>query len=160
MKKSLQVVVIVLCLAGAGLSALSLRSHYATTLTDYCDLNQTFNCDVVNRSQYSSFLGIPVALIGLAGYVVLLALAFRRDWPSAALRTSASWIGLGFALYLAYIEDRVLMTWCLLCIGSLIVISGITAVYTFDYFTVRRNGVGNVETARPDTAHDGGPTHG
>jgi uncharacterized membrane protein len=157
MKNTLRAVVIVLCLIGAALSALSLRSHYATTSTDYCDLNQTFNCDVVNRSQYSSFLGMPVAFIGLAGYLVLLALAFRRDWLSAALRTSASWIGLGFALYLAYIEDRVLMTWCLLCIGSLIVISGIAAVYTFDYFFRRRNGVSRVETARPNAAHDGGP---
>jgi uncharacterized membrane protein len=150
MKKSLQVVVIILCLAGAGLSALSLRSHYAKTSTDYCALNETFNCDVVNRSQYSSFLGMPVAFIGLAGYLVLLALAFRRDWLSASLRTSASWIGLGFALYLAYIEDRVLMTWCLLCIGSLIAISGITAVCTFDYFHRRRNGVSRVDTAHPD----------
>ncbi len=145
MKNTLRAVVIVLCLIGAALSALSLRSHYATTSTDYCDLNQTFNCDVVNRSQYSSFLGMPVAFIGLAGYLVLLAFAFRRDRPSAALRTLASWIGLGFALYLAYIEDRVLMTWCLLCIGSLIVISGITAVYTFDYFFRRRNGVSRVD---------------
>lgn len=115
---------------------------------------------MVNRSQYFSFLGIPVALIGVAGYLVLLALVFWRDQLSAALRTAASWIGLEFALYLTFIEDRVLMTWCLLCIGSLIVISGITAVYTFDYFTGRRNGVGKVETARPDAAHDGGPTHG
>ena len=160
MKKSLRVIVIVLCLVGAGLSALSLRSHYATTSTDYCALNETFNCDVVNRSQYSSFLGMPVAFIGLAGYLVLLALAFRRDQLSTALRTAASWIGLGFGLYLTYIEDHVLMSWCLLCIGSLIAISGITAICTFNYFYGRRNGVSRVETARPDAAHDGGSTHG
>jgi hypothetical protein len=45
-------------------------------------------------------------------------------------------------------------------IQSLIVISGITAVYTFDYFFRRRNGVSGVETARPDPGHDGGPTQG
>jgi uncharacterized membrane protein len=160
MKKILQVVIIILCIAGASLSALSLHNHYTTTSTEYCALDATFNCDVVNRSAYSRFLGVPVALIGLIGYGVLLVLAFRRDQLSAALGTAATWIGLGFALYLTYIEDRVLMTWCLLCIGSLIAISGITAICTFNYFYGRRNGVSRVETARADAAHDGGSTHG
>jgi uncharacterized membrane protein len=160
MMKTLQVVVIVLCIAGAILSAVSLWNHYTASSTEYCALNATFDCDVVNRSEYSRLLGVPVALIGLVGYGVLSVLAFRRDQLSAALRTAAAWIGLGFALYLTYIEDRVLMTWCLLCIGSLIAIAGITAIYTFSYFHGRGNGIGTVETARPDAAHDGGSTHG
>ncbi len=145
MKKTLRVIIIILCLAGAGLSALSLRNHYATNSTGYCALNATFNCDFVNRSSYSRFLGVPVALIGLGGYMVLLALAFRGERLCGVLRTMASWIGLGFALYLTYIEDRVLMVWCLLCIGSLFAISGVTASYSYDLIRRYRKGAMGTE---------------
>ena len=33
-------------------------------------------CDVVNNSVYSQIHGVPVSVIGLAGYLLLLALAF------------------------------------------------------------------------------------
>lgn len=125
-KNVIRFLVIGLCVAGALLSAVSLRSHYSTSPTDYCDLDQTFNCDLVNRSIYSRLAGIPVALIGLGGYVLLLLLSLRHSPVLAGLRFFASVMGLGFALYLAYVEAYVLAVWCLLCIGSLTAIAGIT----------------------------------
>lgn len=157
MKKSLRIAVIILCIFGAGLSAVSLRSHYATDATRYCALNATFNCDVVNRSAYSQFLGVPVALIGLGGYMLLLWLALRSDHYSGILRTGASWVGFGFALYLTYIEDRVLMTWCLLCIGSLLAISGITAIYSCDFVHRCRKGACGIGIHRIRASRNGGP---
>jgi vitamin-K-epoxide reductase (warfarin-sensitive) len=114
------------CITGGILSTLSLRSHYSTSSTDYCDLNATFNCDFVNRSVYSEFLGVPVALVGLLGYVLLLGLSARSARSTMALRFAASVVGLGFALYLAYVEAYLLAVWCLLCIGSLTMISAVT----------------------------------
>ncbi len=114
------------CLLGGTLSAVSLHSHYRTDPTGYCDLNQTFNCDFVNRSVYSELMGVPVALIGLLGYLVLFGLSARGGRPVMALQFAAAIIGLGFALYLAYVEAYVLAVWCLLCIGSLAAISAIT----------------------------------
>ncbi len=134
MTNMLRVVVVICCLVGAGLSAVSLRNHYGTSKTDYCALDEIFDCDLVNRSVYSRFLGMPVAFIGLLGYLVLLAMTFRRDRLSAGLLTAAAWIGLGFSLYLTYIEAHVLAVWCLLCIGSLISISVVTAICTFALF--------------------------
>jgi uncharacterized membrane protein len=113
------------CLLGAILSTASLYSHYSMSATQYCDLNATFNCDLVNRSIFSEFLGVPVALIGLLGYIFLFFLSVQGARWAAVLRFGTAIIGLGFALYLAYIEAYVLAAWCLLCIGSLAMISAI-----------------------------------
>lgn len=119
-------VIMLLCYCGIALSAASLYSHYSTAATEYCDLNQVFNCDLVNRSKFSELFGIPVALIGLIGYILLLGITFKKSSALEFLRFFMSFAGLMFACYLAYVEEHILRTWCLLCIGSLIAIAGIT----------------------------------
>jgi uncharacterized membrane protein len=115
----------ILSLAGVIVSAVSLQRHYAKSATAYCDFGHTFNCDIVNRSEYSTLMGIPVAAIGVAGYAALLALATmwrsRVETPNRLL--GASLVGLAFALYLTYIEAYELTTWCILCLISLLLIS-------------------------------------
>ena len=68
-------VVALLAVCGIAVSSLSLQHHYATSKTAYCEIGTTFNCDIVNRSEYSSIGGIPVALIGMLGYAALVGLA-------------------------------------------------------------------------------------
>ncbi|HUD65521.1 MAG TPA: vitamin K epoxide reductase family protein [Candidatus Sulfotelmatobacter sp.] len=114
-----------LSLAGVIDSAISLERHYAKSATQFCDFSQRFSCDIVNRSEYSSIIGIPVAGIGVAGYGVLLALAtLLRTRPQTPNRLlGAAIAGLAFALYLTYVEAYVLETWCILCLLSLVFIS-------------------------------------
>jgi uncharacterized membrane protein len=118
----------VLAVAGIMVSAISLERHYAKSATQFCDFGERFNCDIVNRSEYSSLMGIPVAGIGIAGYGVLLTLATfyraRMETPTRLLVSAGA--GLAFALYLTYIEGHVLETWCILCLSSLGLIAGIT----------------------------------
>jgi len=120
----------ILAVCGVAVSSVSLQHHYATSKTAYCDIGETFNCDIVNRSEYSSILGVPVALIGMLGYAALAVLATvyraRRDTPALLLGGAAA--GLAFALYLTYIEARVLGVWCILCLSSLAVIASIAVV--------------------------------
>ena len=118
------VAIAILALAGALVSSVSLYHHYGTSRTAYCDLGENFNCDIVNRSTYSAILGVPVALIGIIGYVALLVLAtlYRGEAQTPARLTLASMAGLGFALYLTYIEGFVLAAWCVLCLSSLALI--------------------------------------
>ena len=81
-------IIAVLAAAGAIVSSVSLYHHYGTSQTTYCDFGESFNCDIVNRSTYSTILGVPVALIGIAGYLTLLVLSTfyritprpRQDW--------------------------------------------------------------------------------
>jgi vitamin-K-epoxide reductase (warfarin-sensitive) len=113
-------------LSAAGIidSAVALQRHLAKSATTYCDFSQKINCDIVNRSEYSTLVGIPVALIGVGGYAAILALSTflrsRVETPSQLLGTAIA--GLAFALYLTYIEAYVLMTWCILCVISLLLI--------------------------------------
>lgn len=119
-----------LAVAGVVVSSVSLRHHYATSQTTYCDFGESFNCDIVNRSTYSTILGVPDALIGILGYAGLLALAtvYRAKSDAPAMLLIASVAGLSFALYLTYIEAFVLATWCILCLSSLTLIVLITAL--------------------------------
>lgn len=116
-------------------SGVSLQRHYAKSATPFCELGEKFDCDIVNRSEYSSLMGIPVAGIGIVGYGVLLVLSIRcgshGESPTWMFATAAA--GLVFALYLTYVEGYVLGTWCVLCLGSLgliVIITGLAGVAT------------------------------
>jgi len=121
-------VIAVLALAGMAVSAVSLQRHYAKSASAFCDFGERFNCDIVNRSEYSSLMGIPVAGIGIAGYGALFVLAaFYRSQAETRLRLLvAAAAGFAFALYLTYVEGYVLETWCILCLSSLALITTIT----------------------------------
>jgi vitamin-K-epoxide reductase (warfarin-sensitive) len=123
-------VVAILAVCGIVVSSTSLQHHYATSKTPYCDIGETFNCDIVNRSEYSAILGIPVALVGMIGYAALAGLATvyreRRETPAMLFAGAAA--GLAFALYLTYIEGHVLGVWCILCLSSLALIATATVL--------------------------------
>ena len=123
----------ILSLAGVVVSSVSLEHHYGTSKTSYCDFGDSFNCDIVNRSVYSTVLGIPDALIGILGYGLLFVLAtlYRTKTETPFMLLIASTAGLGFALYLTYIEKFVLATWCVLCLSSLTLIVLITVLASF-----------------------------
>jgi len=114
----------ILSVAGMADSAIALQRHYAKSDTKFCDFSQKFSCDIVNRSEYSTMAGIPVAAIGVAGYAALFILAtFLKSRPETPTRLLiASLAGLAFALYLTYIEAYQLTTWCILCVASLVLI--------------------------------------
>jgi vitamin-K-epoxide reductase (warfarin-sensitive) len=122
------VTIAILAVAGMAVSTVSLQRHYAKSATSFCELGEKFDCDVVNRSEYSSLMGIPVAGIGVAGYLILFVLSWRCGWrgESRTWLLAASAAGLAFALYLTYVEAYVLTTWCILCLSSLGFIFAIT----------------------------------
>ena len=120
-RRKLFVVIALIASAGVAVSSFSLYHHFSTSETGFCNFGESFNCDLVNRSQYSTVLGMPVALIGILGYFLILALATlsraKEETPILLLLLSSA--GLGFALYLTYIEGFVLHAWCILCLSSL-----------------------------------------
>jgi vitamin-K-epoxide reductase (warfarin-sensitive) len=117
---------ILLSLAGVVVSSLALRVHYDTG-AEPCSINEHWDCGVVNHSPYSEIGHIPVAAIGIAGYLALAGLSFARR---RVLVLIAALVGMSFALYLSHIEKGVLFVWCLYCVISqaiiaLIVVLGI-----------------------------------
>jgi uncharacterized membrane protein len=109
-------------LTGVLVAALALQTHYSTA-TEPCSINDRWDCGIVNHSSYAVLFHVPVAAIGIAGYLLLgvSALARRR-----ILLLIAALIGLAFALHLSRIERNVLGVWCLYCVIS----QGIIALIT------------------------------
>jgi vitamin-K-epoxide reductase (warfarin-sensitive) len=118
---------ILLILAALGIvtSTLALREHYRTEGDAPCSINERWDCGIVNKSPYAVVrgTGIPVAVLGIAGYLFMGALSWRRAWR---LLLATALAGLAFSLYLARIEANVLGVWCIYCVISLADISLIT----------------------------------
>jgi vitamin-K-epoxide reductase (warfarin-sensitive) len=112
-------VLVLMAVVGIAASGLALREHYRTD-TSPCSINDRWDCGIVNHSPYAVLWGIPVAVIGIAGYLLLGALAVKRAYRMMLVPVLA---GLGFSLYLAHIEAHVLGVWCIYCVISLGVIS-------------------------------------
>ncbi len=86
---------IVLAVVGIVASSLALREHYRTDLSP-CSINERWDCGIVNHSPYAMLFGIPVAVIGIAGYLLLGVLAFMKSYRVMLV---AAMGGLGFALH-------------------------------------------------------------
>jgi len=113
---------VVLAVVGIVVSALALREHYRTDPSP-CSINERWDCGIVNHSPYAMLFGIPVAVIGMGGYLLLGLLAFRKtyQWMLPLVM-----IALAFAIHLADIEAYVLGVWCIYCVISLGIISLLT----------------------------------
>jgi uncharacterized membrane protein len=83
------------------------------------------DCSTVNASSYSSIYGIPVALVGVFGYLAILAVLalemrgnefFKQNSPLLTFGLAVG--GFGFTLYLVYVETFILRAWCPFCVTS------------------------------------------
>jgi vitamin-K-epoxide reductase (warfarin-sensitive) len=111
---------LILAVLGITVSSLALREHYREYGDSPCSINEHWDCGVVNHSPYAMVGPIPVAVLGIAGYILMAALALRRSYRLLLVPTFA---GLSFSLYLANIEKNILGVWCIYCVISLGIIS-------------------------------------
>jgi len=118
-KKNLRILIVLLSALGAVVSALALQVHYSNKL-EPCDINAHWDCGIVNHSRYSMIFGVPVAAVGLAGYLLIVVLALLRK---RELTFAAALAGLCYALYLSHVEDSILQVWCLYCVISQCIIA-------------------------------------
>lgn len=130
----------VLALAGVVVSVLALRVHYSTGV-EICSINATWDCGIVNHSPFAVIDGVPVAVLGIAGYIVLGGLALWRQRFALFLVVL---VGLGFALRLTFIEEYVLEVWCLYCVISQSIIGLMTLLslgwFGKEYIDLKRAG--------------------
>jgi uncharacterized membrane protein len=123
----------ILAVLGIVASSLALREHYREDGDSPCSINERWDCGVVNHSPYAMLphhagdwplhFQIPVAALGIAGYLLMGFLAFRRSYRLLLVPILG---GLAFSLYLANIEAHVLGVWCIYCAISLGIISLMT----------------------------------
>ncbi len=138
--------VAVLAFLAMGVTAYLVYLHYEPSASSVCEINAQFNCDIVNKSQWSYIdLGgfeLPVAVLGFLYYLCafVLSIGLIRDWEyhrihhwlttKRVLRilTVMTVIGVFFTLHLTYIEAFVLYTFCLFCVIQQLLILGILSL--------------------------------
>ena len=111
---------LILAIFGIIVSSLALREHYREYGDSPCSINEHWDCGVVNHSPFAMLGPIPVATLGIVGYILMAALAFLRSYRLLLIPTLG---GLAFSLYLAHIEKDILQVWCIYCVISLGIIS-------------------------------------
>jgi len=116
-----------LALAGIGVSAyLSAKRLSGGSLV----CTRWAQCDTVNNSVYAVMYGVPVAFLGLAGYLALLVLALIALTSNGTAQRRVLLVsfllalgGVGFSLYLTYLELYVIHAVCSWCVASAIIIT-------------------------------------
>jgi uncharacterized membrane protein len=121
----LKLVSIALSVIGVLIAGYLVVSEATNTVT-ICPETGAFNCDLVQKSVYSRVGPIPVAVIGLAGYLAILGVLLLESRVELfgergkLLVFGMTLIGLLFSGYLTAMEAFVLHAWCVWCVGSAI----------------------------------------
>lgn len=120
--RALRTTLIVLAALGVALAGYLTYLHYSGT-TPPCSIKGN-PCSQVQKSRYSELAGVPVALIGLIGYIVILGSLLAPESERARFATMALTLGgLGFSAYLTYREVFTLHKICEWCVGSAVLVS-------------------------------------
>ena len=111
----LRIAIGVLTVIGIGIGGYLTYTHYAG-LHVLC--LSSGGCETVQHSSYSKLDGIPVATLGLAGYIgILISLAIRGE-AGRALGFALALVGFLFSMYLTYREAFTIHAYCQWCLGS------------------------------------------
>ena len=107
-------------LAGLGVSIYLTIAHFTQSALLGCSESGLVNCTKVTTSPQSYVFGIPVAVLGLAFYLVAVALMSPWAWRSDRreihlIRIASLVVGIGFVLYLVYAELFIIGSICLYC---------------------------------------------
>lgn len=105
---------------GLGIAIYLTVAHYTTPAILACSDSGTIDCLAVTTSQWSFFMGVPVAVLGLINFVVLLALNSPWVWripmrSLAYLRLIVATGNMAFVLWLVYAELVLINHICLYC---------------------------------------------
>jgi uncharacterized membrane protein len=118
--RRLRIAIGVIALIGIGIAAYLTYVHYAG-LKVVC--LSSGGCETVQASRYSKLDGIPVAVLGLAGYVTILASLALRGELGRSAGFGVALIGFLFSMYLTYREIFTIKAICQWCVGSAVLMT-------------------------------------
>ncbi len=114
-------VMIGLALVGLAVAAYLTYVHYAG-IKPACTAGES--CIKVQTSQWSKLDGVPVALLGLIGYIGIVTSLLLRDREETRLATlGLTLIGCGFSGYLTYRELFSIHAVCEWCASSAVILT-------------------------------------
>jgi uncharacterized membrane protein len=122
-----------LAVLGLLVSAYLTYEHYSSSASLACPDTGAINCVKVTTSSYATFLGAPVALLGLLFFVAMVALTLPAAW-----RSTSPWVhrarlagvigGALFVLYLVWVELFKVDAICLWCTAVHVITVALFAV--------------------------------
>jgi uncharacterized membrane protein len=129
-ERGLRGAALVLAIAGIGIASYLVYVHYSGA-EPICSISH--GCETVQKSHYAKLAGIPVALLGLLGYVAILVTLFVRGDAGRVAGAGAAFVGLGFSGWLTYLEAERIHAWCQWCVGSAVVMTLLAAVLAWRF---------------------------
>jgi uncharacterized membrane protein len=121
----LRLAIALLAVVGLGVSGYLSYVHYAG-VEPICAASG--GCEKVQSSRYAELAGVPVALLGVIGYVLILATALVRGDVPAIAGSFLALAGLGFSVYLTYLELFEIDAICQWCVASAVVMAALAAL--------------------------------
>lgn len=132
MRKWALYIVIAAAVLGVVISAVITSQHMRIAKEglmneSFCAISETVNCDIVNASSYSEFMGVPIAWWGLTFYILIIGMSLFAALSKGDARATASiaWLmsigSILYSAYLAYVSFYILEVVCIECIGMYIV---------------------------------------
>ncbi len=120
-------------LLGAALALAGLAISLYLTISWYGDsipvcVGGSGGCEKVQTSDYADWAGVPVALVGAIGYALILAALALPGDPGRLAGVLFGLVGVGFSIYLTYLELFVIEAICQWCVASAIVMTALAAV--------------------------------
>ena len=116
---------IALSLAGIGVAGYLTTVHYAE-VAPICVTGG--GCERVQSSDYAELAGVPVAVLGLIGYIAILAALLIPGEATRLAAAAMALVGAGFSVYLTYLELFVINAICQWCVASALIVSAIAAL--------------------------------
>lgn len=121
MSRTLRRMMTVLAVIGLGVATYLTYIHYAG-INPACTAGQS--CIKVQTSVWSKVDGVPVALLGLIGYVLILGSLLAPDREESRVATlGLTLIGVGFSAYLTYRELFSIHAICEWCVSSAVILT-------------------------------------
>lgn len=155
--ESVHAALLLLVIAGLGLATFAALETVIPALQNSCSVSQFFSCHAVDASGHTTILMVQDWAIGIAGFVVLLALeiplfrTWRRDLLTGVLAVSG--LGVVVAVYLGYVELDIIHALCPICFSTYVV-DGLVFLLSLWLFLAGRTKPGTApgEEAAPATA--------
>src|SRR6476659_6722756 len=116
----------VLALIGSAIAGYLTWVHYAG-LDPVC-VGGGGGCERVQSSRWAELAGIPVAVLGLAGYVAILASLALPEEAGAFVAAFLSLVGFGFSCWLTYVEIAKIDAICQWCVASAVLMTALSIV--------------------------------
>ncbi|MEA2412934.1 MAG: hypothetical protein QOC77_3495 [Thermoleophilaceae bacterium] len=120
-ERRLAIAIGAIALVGVGIATYLVYVHYAG-IQPFC-VSGGGGCEKVQTSDFAKLAGIPVADLGLAGYLAILASLFVRGDLGRLAGAAIALSGFGFSLYLTYREIFTIKAICQWCVASAVLMT-------------------------------------